>query len=66
MERYYRISELIPNKGSGKKRIVPFSRSTWWNGVKDGRFPQPVKFGPRITAWKESDIRNLLENGLSD
>jgi prophage regulatory protein len=40
---------------------VPVSKSTWWAGVKDGRFPKPVKLGARITAWRVEDIRALLE-----
>jgi len=42
---------------------VPVSRSTWWAGVKTGRFPSPVKLGPRITAWRAGDIRELLRSG---
>jgi prophage regulatory protein len=41
--------------------VYPVSRSTWWQGVKDGRFPQPVKISDRITAWRVSDIRRLLD-----
>ena len=29
---------------------IPVSKSTWWAGIKDGRYPKPVKLGPRITA----------------
>ena len=39
---------------------IPVSKSTWWAGVKDGRYPQPVKLGPRITAWRVEDIRSLI------
>lgn len=39
----------------------PVSRSAWWQGVKDGRFPEPVKLGPNTTAWKAEDIRALIE-----
>jgi prophage regulatory protein len=42
--------------------LIPVSKSTWWAGVKDGRFPQPVKLGPRITAWRVSDIRLLIDS----
>ncbi|MDQ0314137.1 helix-turn-helix transcriptional regulator [Amorphus orientalis] len=42
---------------------IPVSKSTWWAGVKDGRFPRPVKLGPRITVWRAEDIRALIENG---
>jgi predicted DNA-binding transcriptional regulator AlpA len=39
---------------------IPISKSTWWAGVKDGRYPKPVKLGPRITAWRVEDIRSLI------
>jgi predicted DNA-binding transcriptional regulator AlpA len=42
--------------------LVPVSRSTWWAGCKSGRFPKPVKLGPRTTAWRASDIAALLES----
>lgn len=41
--------------------IIPVSRSTWWAGVKSGRYPQPVRtLGPNITAWRVEDIRALI------
>ncbi len=42
--------------------IIPVSRSTWLEGVKTGRYPRPVKLGPRVAAWRVSDIRALIEN----
>lgn len=42
---------------------IPVSASTWWEGVKNGRFPKPVKLGPRTTAWRVEDIRRLIEEG---
>jgi prophage regulatory protein len=41
-------------------RVFPVSKSTWWAGVKEERFPQPVKLGPKITAWRVKDIRALI------
>lgn len=40
--------------------IIPVSHSTWWAGVKSGRYPKPVKLGPRTTAWRVSDIHALI------
>ena len=51
---YVRRSQLIP-------AIFPFSSATLWRKVKAGTFPQPVKLGPRITAWRVDDIRELIE-----
>jgi prophage regulatory protein len=44
---------------------IPVSKSTWWAGVKDGRFPKPVKLGERITVWRAEDIRALLDKGAA-
>ena len=41
--------------------IIPVSKSTWWEGVRNGRYPAPVRtLGPRITAWRAEDIRTLI------
>ncbi len=42
--------------------IIPVSKSTWWAGVKSGRFPQAVKLSERITAWRTDDINSLIES----
>jgi predicted DNA-binding transcriptional regulator AlpA len=60
---FVRLPQII---GSAKAHppipaLIPVSRSTWWAGVKSGRYPQPVKLGPRITAWRVEDIRRLIE-----
>ena len=45
--------------------IIPCSRSSWWNGVRSGRFPAPVKLGPRTTCWPVSAILELVANGTA-
>ncbi len=42
-------------------KIFPIGKSTWWQGVKDGKFPKPIKLGKRTTAWKVEDIKALIE-----
>jgi prophage regulatory protein len=49
---------------AGVLRLVPVSKSSWWAGVKSGRYPRPVRIGPRTTAWRARDIRELVENGI--
>ncbi len=49
---YVRLSTIL--------KIIPVSKSTWWAGVKDGRFPKSVKLSPKITAWCVDDIRELM------
>ena len=53
-----RLADILAPRGP-----IPVSKSTWWAGVREGRFPQPLKLGPRITVWSAEDIRALIENG---
>jgi predicted DNA-binding transcriptional regulator AlpA len=53
-----RLSQILAPDGP-----IPVSKSTWWAGVKDGRFPKPMKLGSRVTVWRAEDIRELIENG---
>lgn len=40
--------------------IIPISRSAWYQGIKENRFPKPVKLSSKISAWKMSDIQKLM------
>lgn len=50
---FLRLSQVL--------QIIPVGKSTWWAGIKSGRFPHGVKLGPRTTAWRVEDIRQLLQ-----
>lgn len=63
IDGYVRLKQIIGDREN--PGIIPISRSSFLQGVKDGRFPKPVKLGPRTTAWKISDIRNLIERGAA-
>jgi len=51
--RFLRLPQVL--------ELIPVSRSTWWAGCKSGRYPKPVKLGPRTSAWRVADIQALLE-----
>lgn len=55
---FLRLSAILAPNGP-----IPVGRSTWWAGVKEGRYPKPIKLGARITAWRVEDIRAFIENG---
>lgn len=42
-------------------KFIPISPATWWNWVRDGRAPKGIKLGPRCTAWRAEDIRELIK-----
>jgi prophage regulatory protein len=61
---FLRLTQIIGNPKSVPPipAVIPVSKSTWWEGVKSGRYPQPVRtLGLRITAWRVEDIRALIE-----
>lgn len=61
---YLRLCQIIGDSKATPPipAIIPVSRSTWWSGVKSGRYPQPVRtLGSRITAWRVEDIRTLIQ-----
>ncbi len=55
---FVRLSSILAPTGP-----IPVGRSTWWAGVKTGRFPKPRKLGPGITVWRAEEIWALVENG---
>jgi prophage regulatory protein len=52
---FVRLSAIIAPHGP-----IPVGKSTWWQGVRDGRFPKPLKLGPKTTVWRVEDILALI------
>lgn len=48
-----RINQLLP--------FLPIAKSTVWQWVKIGKFPQPIKLSGNVTVWRNSDIHDWLE-----
>ena len=56
-----RLSQILGDKKKGVwPPIVPVSKSSWWDGVKKGRYPKPIKLSERTTCWYVDDIRALI------
>jgi prophage regulatory protein len=51
---FVRLPAVLHALGIGK--------STWWAGVKSGRFPSAIRLGPRTTAWDVAEIRACIAN----
>ena len=54
---FLRLPAIIAPNGP-----IPVSKSTWWAGIKAGRYPKPVKLSERVTAWRVEDIRAFIES----
>ena len=50
--RLYRIKQVL--------EAIPVSKTTWWNGVRYGRFPKPIRNG-RMTFWRSEDIETFID-----
>ena len=66
-EIYLRLSQIVGRKAGKRTKaiagILPISASTWWAGVKAGKFPPAVKLGNRVSVWRQSDVIALVERG---
>ena len=51
---FIRIDEVL--------RHIPVGKTSWWNGVKSGKYPKSVKLSRRITAWRVEDIHALISS----
>ena len=64
MPRLLRLKQIIgdPKANPPIEAIIPISKSSWWEGVKTGRYPEAIKLGANTTVWREDDIRRLIDN----
>lgn len=46
-------------------KAVGVGRSTVWRWCKEGYFPAPVRLGPRVVAWRASDVSEWAATRVS-
>lgn len=51
-ERLIRLPEVLSRVG--------LKRSTWYARLSAGTAPMPVHLGPRVVAWRESEIDEFI------
>ena len=51
---FFRLSQVL--------EVIPVGKTCWWEGIRTGRFPKPVKLSARCTAWRVEDIRALIKD----
>ena len=59
--RYLRIYEIIGCRKRGIKPLIPVGRTTWWKGIKSGKYPKPVMLSDRTNGWRYDKIELLLK-----
>ena len=40
--------------------LIPISRSAWWAGIREGKFPKGINLGTKTTVWRAEAIRALI------
>ncbi|MBC7980300.1 MAG: AlpA family phage regulatory protein [Armatimonadetes bacterium] len=53
-EVYLRLHQILA--------AIPVSRSTWYRGIRSGRYPMQVRISANIVGWKQSEIARLVES----
>jgi len=53
-----RLSEVLEK--------IPVCKTTWWEGVRKGKYPTPVSLGSNTKAWREADIERLVQEGIPE
>ena len=44
----------------------PIHRSTLWRGIRDGRYPKPIKVSKRASRWIMGELRAVTDRAASD
>jgi prophage regulatory protein len=62
---FLRLKQIIgdPDASPPIPPLIPVKRACWWQGVRTGRFPAPVKLAPKVTAWRVEEIRAYIQSG---
>ena len=60
---YLRLPQILgnPKKNPPIPPLIPIGKSTWWEGIKTGRYPKGIKISPGITVWRVEDILALIQ-----
>jgi predicted DNA-binding transcriptional regulator AlpA len=59
-EGFVREAQLVTT--GDKVGPLPFSKSTLWRMVAQGKFPKPIKLGPRLTAWRSEEVHEWINS----
>lgn len=41
--------------------LLPISRTSFYEGVRIGLYPKPVKLGKRTCAWREDELQKYID-----
>lgn len=61
---FVRLHQIIGDKKANPPLIgiIPVSKTTWYEGVKSGRYPPSVKLTEYAVGWPVADILRLVKS----
>ncbi|WP_294346788.1 AlpA family phage regulatory protein [Prosthecochloris sp.] len=59
--RFYRLRDIVGDVKNGIPAIIPVSKTSWYRGIREGKFPKPVMLSEQTSAWRSTDIDALVE-----
>lgn len=65
---FLRLKQILgdPKADPPVPALIPISNSSWWDGVKKGLYPRPVKLSARTSAWRVEEIKDLIDSLSSE
>lgn len=58
---YLRIDQILGNTRKGIPALLPMCRSTWYAGIRDGKYPKSINLTERTVVWRVEDILDLID-----
>lgn len=59
-DRLLTMADLINEK------IVPYSKPTIYQMIREGRFPRQVRLGPNRVAWRRSEVLSWIDERAAE
>jgi len=57
-----RLNQIIGDDKKNILPIIPISKSAWWDGIKKGKYPKPIKLSANTTVWRSDHIQELIDS----
>lgn len=59
-----RLKQILGDKKANPsiQPLIPISKSAWYKGIQEGKYPKPLMLGPRTAVYPADSIRALIES----
>jgi predicted DNA-binding transcriptional regulator AlpA len=63
---YVRLCQIVgdPKANPPIPALLAVGKSSFWAGIKTGRYPKGIKIGPRTTVWSLEAVRNAIQKNV--